>query len=232
MKQNLLQIHIIKQCTYRQVWDYQEVLMHKLIQTKRKELESSTLPRTHHILFCEHLPVYTLGKSGSMDNLLISQSELDHTEFEFFKINRGGDITYHGPGQWTIYPIIDLEQYYRDVHKYVRNLEEIVIKVLKKYQVEGGPVKDFTGVWVGERSDRKICAIGVHLSRWVSMHGLALNVNPDLNHFKNIVPCGIPQGEKTVTSISEEVGRRISMEEVQESFLQEFINYFPADIIT
>ncbi len=231
MKKNLLHIHILKQADYQEVWDFQEILMQKLIRTKRNQTVNSSPFSTHHLIFCEHKPVYTLGKSGSIDNLLIPEDKLESSKFEFHKINRGGDITYHGPGQWTIYPILDLECYYRDVHKYVRSLEEIVINLLADYGIEGSPVQDFTGVWVGEQSNRKICAIGVHLSRWVSMHGLALNVNSNLSHFNYIIPCGIPQGEKSVTSMSEEVNRPIDMSEVKDKFITEFVSYFPAEVM-
>jgi lipoyl(octanoyl) transferase len=231
MENNLLHIHTLKQAGYQEVWDFQEVLMQKLIQTKRNRSDESSLFTTHHLIFCEHTPVYTLGKSGSTDNLLIPEEDIETSKFEFHKINRGGDITYHGPGQWTIYPILDLECYYRDVHKYVRTLEEMVINLLRDYGIGGAPVEDFTGVWVGDHHNRKICAIGVHLSRWVSMHGLALNVNANLDHFNYIIPCGIPQGDKTVTSMSQELNRTIEMSEVKDRFISEFISHFPAEVI-
>ena len=231
MKNNILHIHTLKQVDYQEVWDFQEILMQKLIQTKRNRTDDSSQFTTHHLIFCEHNPVYTLGKSGSMDHLLIPQDQMETTQFEFHKINRGGDITYHGPGQWTIYPILDLECYYRDVHRYVRTLEEIVINLLSYYGIEGSAVEDFTGVWVGEQHNRKTCAIGVHLSRWVSMHGLALNVNADLNHFDYIIPCGIPRGEKSVTSMSHEINRPIEMSEVKDRFITEFVSYFPTEVI-
>jgi len=231
IKTNILQIHTIKQASYQRVWDFQEILMQKLIQSKRKEIDLHHEVATHHLIFCEHRPVYTLGKSGSIENLLLDKESLNSQEFEFFNINRGGDITYHGPGQWTIYPIIDLESYARDVHLYVRNLELIIIDLLSHYGVKGHPVKDFTGVWTGENKDRKLCAIGVHLSRWVSMHGLALNVNPNLGHFNNIIPCGIPIDTKSVSSISNEIGRTLSMDEVKSHFIRIFSNYYPMDSI-
>lgn len=201
--------------------------MQKLIQSKKRD----NTERVHHLIFCEHKPVYTLGKSGSVDNLLRSISDLEADSFEFFKINRGGDITYHGPGQWTIYLIIDLECYYRDVHKFVRSIELMVIDTLKYYNIEGFPLSDFTGVWTGSVTNRKICAIGVHLSRWVSMHGLALNVNTNLSHFRNIVPCGISTPDKTVTSIQHETKQSIDMNEVQSQYLSNFLKYFPMDSV-
>lgn len=229
VKTNILQIHTIKQVNYQQVWDFQEILLQKLIQSKRKEVDLHNQIATHHLIFCEHRPVYTLGKSGSMDHLLLDSDQLTNNQFEFHKINRGGDITYHGPGQWTIYPIIDLESYARDVHLYVRNLELIVIDLLKQYGIIATPVEDFTGVWTGTESNRKLCAIGVHLSRWVSMHGLALNVNANLGHFENIIPCGIPTDSRSVTSISKEIGKEIDMEVIKDQFAKLFTDYYPMD---
>ena len=230
-KTNIIQVHTLRKASYQQAWDFQEILLQKLIQSKRNDKDLHHRQATHHLIFCEHNPVYTLGKSGSMENLLLDEESLENQRFDFFKINRGGDITYHGPGQWTIYPILDLESYARDVHLYVRNLELIVIDLIKQYGISGTPVSDFTGVWTGEHSDRKLCAIGVHLSIWVSMHGLALNVNVDLSHFENIIPCGISTDTKSVTSIQNEVGKIISMEEVKNYFLSHFLNYYPMDHI-
>ncbi len=224
---NVLQIHTLQDLSYQQVWDFQEILMQKLIQSKKSEGDT----RVHHLIFCEHRPVYTLGKSGSIDNLLRSVPDLQSEDFEFFKINRGGDITYHGPGQWTVYIIIDLECFYRDVHKFVRSIELMVIDTLKAYGIEGFPIDEFTGVWTGDEVKRKLCAIGVHLSRWVSMHGLALNVNTTLSHFRNIVPCGISTPDKTVTSISQELDRSVDMSQVKQILTQHFLNYFPMDSI-
>lgn len=227
----MLQLHTIRDISYQEIWDFQEVLMQKLIQSKRNKIDLHESIATHHLIFCEHKPVYTLGKSGSLDHLLISEEDRKVHKFEFHKINRGGDITYHGPGQWTIYPIIDLECYYRDVHRYVRNLEEIVISLLKHYEIDSGPVDGYTGVWVGDKLNRKICAIGVHLSRWVSMHGLALNVQPNLDHFNHIIPCGIPQSDRTVTAINTESSKVIEMESIQKKFVEIFLEYFPASLI-
>ncbi len=228
MSQNILQVHSIHGAKYQSVWDFQEILLQKVIHSKR----ASEVERTHHVIFCEHRPVYTLGKSGSIDNLKASLMELEQENFEFHKINRGGDITYHGPGQWTIYVIIDLESYYRDVHKYVRSLEQIVIDVLAEYAIDGFRLDDFTGVWTGEGElKRKICALGVHLSRWVSMHGLGFNIEPNLEHFRNIVPCGIATPDKTITSVTQETRIPVSMEAIKESFLKHFQNHFPMDLV-
>jgi len=170
------------------------------------------------LLICEHNPVYTLGKSGKESHLLISKEEIAKEGFEFIKINRGGDITYHGPGQLTVYPIFDMESFFRDVHRYVRNLEEINIRVLQHYGLKGKREEGFTGVWLEAtegKPKRKICAIGVHFSRWVSLHGFALNVNSNLAHFENIIPCGIAEENKSVTSLQQELGKLIPLEEVK-----------------
>ncbi|MBK9257589.1 MAG: lipoyl(octanoyl) transferase LipB [Saprospiraceae bacterium] len=224
----------IQHKTYQEVWDFQTSLHKQLVSEKLKrrdsaESEINMFYQQHHLIFCEHSHVYTLGKSGSVDHLLLSTAETEQKNIEFFKINRGGDITYHGPGQITGYPIFDLEEFFRDVHKYVRNLEEIIIRTLDIYGIKGQRLNGYTGVWIypddKDSRYRKICAIGVHLSRWVSMHGFAFNVNTDLTYFENIVPCGIEDKDKTVTSLSKELGHPVSMTEV-EAHLQ----YFFADI--
>ncbi len=203
--------------SYQNAWDYQTILNKKLIERKRANGEDEDYKPYHYLLTCEHKPVYTLGKSGSMDNLLLDKKELSSSNFEFFKINRGGDITYHGPGQIVVYPIFDLEYFFRDIHKYVRLLEEVVIRTLKEYKIEATRQEGFTGVWIKDQNgpDRKICAIGVHLSRWVTLHGLAFNINSNLNHFNNIIPCGIDASDKTVTSLEKELGRKVAMNEVK-----------------
>ncbi len=224
--------------SYKDAWDYQFILQKEVIDAKlaaRKQLaevgeeQLEEYVPLHHLLFCEHNPVYTLGKSGSIDHLLYNETQLAENGIEFFKINRGGDITYHGPGQITGYPIFDLDYFFTDVHKYVRYLEETVIRTLAEYGIEGTRIKEFTGVWL-EGTDtlpkRKICAIGVHLSRWVTMHGFAFNVNTDLKYFNNIIPCGINDEDKTVTSLAVELGKKIDVEEVKAKLKIHFSELF------
>jgi lipoyl(octanoyl) transferase len=203
---------------YQAAWDKQEDLLKQKVDLKmsqRDMAQSEQLLASHDLIFCEHPHVYTLGKSGHMDNLLLDQDELNKAEATFYKINRGGDITYHGPGQLVAYPIFDLEQFFTDIHKYLRYLEEAIIQTIAHYGIKGERYEGYTGVWLDadKPEARKICAMGVRCSRWVTMHGLALNVNPDLSYFKNIVPCGID--DKAVTSISKELGRPVDMEEVK-----------------
>lgn len=189
-----------------------------------------TESQLNQLIFCEHSHVYTLGKSGSENHLLINKSKLESESIEFFKINRGGDITYHGPGQITGYPIFDLDEFFTDVHKYVRYLEEVIIRTIAEYGLHGVRLKEYTGVWLAPEKEgepyRKICAIGVHLSRWVTMHGFAFNVNTDLDYFDFIVPCGIDDGDKTVTSLSRELGTIIDMEEVKQKLRHHFKTLF------
>jgi len=203
---------------YQAAWDKQEDLLKQKVDLKMSQRElpqEEQLLASHDLIFCEHSHVYTLGKSGHMDNFLLDQDELNKAEATFYKINRGGDITYHGPGQLVAYPIFDLEQFFTDIHKYLRYLEEAIIQTIAHYGIKGERYDGFTGVWLDadKPEARKICAMGVRCSRWVTMHGLALNVNPDLSYFKNIVPCGID--DKAVTSISKELGFPIDMEEVK-----------------
>ena len=192
-------------------------------------------PQVNQMIFCEHGHVYTLGKSGSEDNLLIDKNKLDQEEIEYFKINRGGDITYHGPGQITGYPIFDLDEFFTDVHKYVRYLEEVIIRTISEYNLKGIRVEGHTGVWLAPEQEggpyRKICAIGVHLSRWVTMHGFAFNVNTDLDFFNYIIPCGIDDKDKTVTSLSQELGRIIDLEEVKGKLRKHFSELFEFEYI-
>lgn len=219
---------------YQEAWDFQTVKHKALVDLKMKNrsLAKQDLPTehpTHYLIFCEHPPVYTLGKSGSFEHLLLNEQELEEQGFEFFKINRGGDITYHGPGQIVGYPIFDLEYFFTDVHKYVRYLEEAVILTLNDYGLEGIRVKGYTGVWLDQTDvlpQRKICAIGVHLSRWVSMHGFAFNINSNLQHFRNIVPCGINDENKAVTSLEVELGHKVSMEEVKKKLKKYYAALF------
>lgn len=203
---------------YKSCWDYQETLFSANIEAKIEARKNPdlTLETKHHLLFVEHTPVYTLGKSGKFEHLLLNEAELDAKNIDYYKINRGGDITFHGPGQLVGYPILDLELFFTDIHRYMRTLEQVIIDTIAHFGIVGERFEGYTGVWikpgvVGE--ERKICAMGVRCSRWVTMHGWALNVNTDLNYFNNIVPCGI-EG-KDVTSIAREIGQSVDFEEVK-----------------
>jgi len=218
--------------SYKKAWDYQQGLHDEVKQRKLSNRHLDEHQREdirHYLLFCDHPPVYTLGKSGSMDHLLLNEMQLQDKGIEFYKINRGGDITYHGPGQIIGYPIFDLDHFFTDVHKYVRFLEEAIIRTLAEYGLESNRIKGYTGVWMNATNTlpkRKICAIGVHLSRWVTMHGFAFNVQTDLNYFKNIIPCGIQDDDKTVTSLQQELGREIDINEVKQKLKAHFAKLF------
>ncbi len=219
---------------YQEAWDHQTRLHKELIERKRRNRklqETGQAPEAlqHYFLLCEHPPVYTLGKSGSLENLLLSEEQLSAKGFQFFKINRGGDITYHGPGQIVGYPIFDLEGFFTDVHRYVRFIEEAIIRTIAEYGLKGIREKGYTGVWLESTNSlpaRKICAIGVHLSRWVSMHGFAFNVNTTIDHFNNIIPCGIADENKAVTSLEKELGRWVDLEEVKAKVKAHFAALF------
>jgi lipoyl(octanoyl) transferase len=219
---------------YQAAWDFQTALHRSLVDNKlaNRGLTPGSYPQAHHLIFVEHPPVYTLGKSGSMSNLLLSEAELSARGIQFFPINRGGDITFHGPGQIVGYPVLDLECFFTDVHRYVRSIEEIVIRTLAEYGVEGYRVEGYTGVWTadGGRRQRKICAIGVHLSRWVSLHGFAFNINTPLEYFAHIVPCGIADKDKTVTSLAQELGRPVDLRDVQEKLKRHFADVFECQV--
>jgi len=202
---------------YQQAWNRQEQIFAETVQAKTLNRNNNiNNPVTNHLIFVEHPHVYTLGKSGKPENLLLDEQGLVNKQARYYKINRGGDITYHGPGQIVVYPILDLDNFFTDIHLYLRTLEEAVIMTLKDYEISSGRYEGYTGVWLDADNDRarKICAMGVRCSRWVTMHGLAFNVNTDLSYFKNIVPCGID--DKDVTSIERELGHSIDMEEVKE----------------
>jgi len=189
------------------------------------------LVTSNYLLFVEHPPVYTLGKSGHMENVLIDEGHMKEKGIDFFRTNRGGDITFHGPGQIVGYPILDLERFYTDIGKYLRNLEEVIILVLKTYGIRGDRSHGETGVWIEsgvKGRERKICAIGVRCSRWITMHGFAFNVNTDLEYFGNIVPCGIQ--DKQVTSLEKELGRALPMEEVKEEVRRRFEEVFDVEL--
>ena len=217
---------------YKETWDYQESLFEEIVELKRKNrAENTDLPTPNYFLFVEHPHVYTLGKSGHIENLLIDEAALAKKGATFYKINRGGDITYHGPGQIVGYPIIDLENFFTDIHKYLRSLEEVIIRTLADYGIKGERSEGETGVWldVGTPFARKICAMGVRASRWVTMHGFALNVNTDLGYFDNIIPCGI-RG-KSVTSLNVELSKeKVDTEEVKRYILKHFEEIFGVSI--
>lgn len=217
---------------YKETWDYQESLFKEIVDIKvQNRRENSQLPTPNFLLYVEHPHVYTLGKSGDMSNLLLSEKQLEAKGATFYKINRGGDITYHGPGQIVGYPILDLENFFTDIHKYLRFLEESIILTLAEYGLQGTRSEGETGVWfdVGTPFARKICAMGVRASRWVTMHGFALNVNADLGYFDNIIPCGIKG--KAVTSMHVELQREVDEQEVKEKILKHFQNLFEAEIL-
>ncbi len=200
---------------YKEAWDYQEKLFRATVDQKIKVRNGeSDAPTQNHILFCEHPHVFTLGKSGDKQNLLLNDQTLAENNATYYEINRGGDITYHGPGQLVVYPIFDLDHFFSDIHKYLRFLEESVILTLAEYGIESSRVDGLTGVWIdGDKpTARKICAIGVKSSRWVTMHGIGFNVNSDLSYFSHIIPCGIQ--DKAVTSMERELGRTVDMQEV------------------
>lgn len=215
---------------YKETWEYQESLFAAIVDLKIKNRkEESQIETPNHFLFVTHPHVYTLGKSGDLSNLLLSEKQLEAKGATFYKINRGGDITYHGPGQIVGYPILDLENFFTDIHKYLRFLEEVIILTLAEYGIEGSRSEGETGVWLGVGTPfaRKICAMGVRASRWVTMHGFALNVNVDLGYFDNIIPCGI-RG-KAVTSLNNELGvEKVNESEVKEKILKHFLTIFEA----
>ena len=218
---------------YKEAWDFQQKLFDEIVEIKKKNRKDSTNKKTpNYFLLVEHPHVYTLGKSGNMSNLLIDETELKNNDASFYKINRGGDITYHGPGQIVGYPILDLENFFTDIHKYLRFLEEVIILTLKNYEIKGERNQGKTGVWIDTKTPfpRKICAMGVRASRWVTMHGFALNANVDLNYFNNIIPCGL--ANNIVTSISNEKKRKtIDVLKIKELLKKNFQEVFQAEFI-
>jgi lipoyl(octanoyl) transferase len=224
------------QIDYKSAWDYQEKLLAQNVAIKtairNEEALAEKLFTQHYFLLCEHAAVYTLGKSGSIDNVLMTTDELVKNNIEFFRTNRGGDITFHGPQQIVGYPILDLEKFYTDIGKYLRNLEEVIILTIKEYGIIGERSAGETGVWIQPGitgKERKICAIGVRCSRWITMHGFALNVNTDLGYFDNIIPCGIVN--KQVTSMQHELGRKVNYEEVKEKLKNNFESVFQIEYV-
>jgi len=225
MSQPLVQFTDLGTLDYQEAWDLQTerhaaIVARKRENRERKKEDKLPVLQTHELLFVEHPPVYTLGKSGSIEHLLLNEAQLKNQGFTFHKINRGGDITYHGPGQLVAYPLFDLDEFFNDVHQYVRYLEEVVIRSCADFGLSAERDEGFTGVWLpGNEANgqprRKICAIGVHLSRWTTLHGFAFNVQPNLAHFSNIVPCGIADDNRAVTSLSRELGRSVPLAEVK-----------------
>lgn len=218
---------------YKDCWDYQEQLFDEIlslkIKNRRQNLELQT---PNFLVFVEHPHVYTLGKSGDIDNLLLNEAQLKAKNATYYKINRGGDITYHGPGQIVGYPILDLDNFFTDIHRYLRTLEEVIILTLNDYNLKAERSKGETGVWldVGTPFARKICAMGVRASRWVTMHGFAFNINADLGYFDNIIPCGIR--DKAVTSLNVELGKKtVDLNEVKSKLKTHFQNCFNCELV-
>lgn len=224
---------------YQQAWNYQEKLLRENVQVKSAKYsytgetpQEAAEDTRHYLLFTEHPPVYTLGKSGDKSNVLMNDDELAANDISFYQTNRGGDITFHGPGQIVGYPILDLEKFYTDIGKYLRNIEEVIIRVMATYGLEGQRSTGETGVWIDSDKpgrERKICAIGVRCSRWITMHGFALNVNTELSYFNNIIPCGI--ANKQVTSLEKELGQKMDMDEVKAKIKKEFETVFETELI-
>lgn len=220
---------------YKEAWDYQTNLFNATLEIKagnRSLPLSEQLPTNNYLIFCEHPHVFTLGKSGDEKNLLIKEENLHTINASYYPINRGGDITYHGPGQLVVYPVIDLENFFTDIHKYMRLLEESVIQTLREFNVESGRISGLTGVWLGSENEnnvRKICALGVKTSRWVALHGLAFNVNPNLDYFNYIVPCGIE--DKAVTSLERELAHNADMMQVKLILKEKITSIFEMTLV-
>lgn len=212
---------------YQQAWDRQEMIFGETLAEKSlNRMKQTENPVKNHLIFVEHPHVYTLGKSGKPENLLLDEEGLQKKQATYYKINRGGDITYHGPGQIVGYPILDLDNFFTDIHLYLRTLEEAIIRTLADYDIKSGRYEGYTGVWLDadNKNARKICAMGVRCSRWVTMHGFAFNVNTDLNYFRNIVPCGID--DKDVTSLERELGYKPDIEEVKQKLKSHISDLF------
>jgi len=219
---------------YQQAWDYQTNLFQSIIDVKIKNRslpDNEQVPTSNYLLFCEHPHVFTLGKSGDEKNLLVKKEDLHTIEATYYHINRGGDITYHGPGQIVVYPIIDLENFFTDIHQFMRLMEEAVIQCLAEFHITAGRIKGLTGVWIdpeNELAARKICALGVKTSRWVTMHGLAFNVNTQLEYFNYIIPCGID--DKAVTSLAKELQNEPDFQRVKSVLKEKLTNLFHMEI--
>lgn len=224
---------------YQQAWNYQEKVLQENVRIKsakytytNETLQEPAEDTRHYLFFTEHPHVYTLGKSGDKSHVLMNDDELVANDISFYQTNRGGDITFHGPGQIVGYPILDLEKFYTDIGRYLRNIEEVIIRVMTTYGIQGQRSAGETGVWIDPDKpgrERKICAIGVRCSRWITMHGFALNVNTELSYFNHIIPCGI--ADKQVTSLEKEMGRQVNMEEVKEKVKKEFEAVFEAELV-
>ncbi len=239
MQKETVQFKDLGLMEYQTAWDYQEALLKENVAIKAvaksatTELVDTPQPSTtHYLLFTEHPPVYTLGKSGDKRNVLMNDEELAANDISFYQTNRGGDITFHGPGQLVGYPILDLERFYTDIGRYLRNIEEVVILTMAEYGLKGERSAGETGVWIDPLipgKERKICAIGVRCSRWITMHGFALNINTSLSYFNNIIPCGI--ANKQVTSLAKELNREMDMVEVKNKLKANFEKIFAAQLV-
>lgn len=225
MNRPKVKYHPLGNVDYKEAWDYQESLFNTIISRKKQGLSNEL----SHLITCEHPHVFTLGKSGKEDHLLADEDSLNELNASFYRINRGGDITYHGPGQLVVYPILDLDQYFTDIHRYMRFLEEAVILTLKDYGIIGHRIDGLTGVWIDLNKPRKIAAFGVKSSRWVTMHGIGFNVNTDLTYFDQIIPCGI--SDKQVTSMKQELGHPLVLKEVTERLVNHLQILFEFELI-
>jgi lipoyl(octanoyl) transferase len=239
MEKQIVHFEDLGNMDYKLAWDYQESLMQENLKVKAMvhradtKVNSADLPTKHYLLLVEHPPVYTLGKSGKMEHVLINEKEREEKGIQFFQTNRGGDITFHGPAQIVGYPVLDLEKFYTDIGRYLRELEEVIILTLAEYGIIAGRSPGETGVWIDnliQGKERKICAMGVRCSRWITMHGFALNVNTDLDYFNHIIPCGIQN--KKVTSIKAELGKEVDMEEVKQHLKKHFENVFGVQLLS
>jgi len=241
MERQRVEFRDLGRMDYKKAWDYQEQLLHENVQKKSvatfasddlPDLPSTDPGTTHYLLFVEHPSVYTLGKSGKMEHVLINEEDRKNKGIEFFHTNRGGDITFHGPGQIVGYPILDLEKFYTDIGKYLRNLEEVIIRVMAHYGLKGERSPGETGVWLNpdvKGKERKICAMGVRCSRWITMHGFAFNVNTNLQYFDQIIPCGIVN--KRVTSLENELGYLLEIDLVKALVMREFESVFQVEVV-
>ncbi|MGN6399221.1 MAG: lipoyl(octanoyl) transferase LipB [Flavisolibacter sp.] len=237
MERQLVEFRDLGEMEYKQAWDYQETLLQENLKIKKEAQGKEAIPNfklqtSNYLLFVEHPPVYTLGKSGKIEHVLINEKERNEKGIQFFHTNRGGDITFHGPAQIVGYPILDLEKFYTDIGRYLRELEEVIILTLAEYGIIAGRSAGETGVWIDaltKGKERKICAMGVRCSRWITMHGFALNVNTELSYFNGIVPCGIQN--KKVTSMKEELGREVDVSEVKEKLRRNFETVFNVQLI-